>query len=421
MVKNYVTLVYLPDDEENANYIVEILEQKHVEVHAFEKSEGKNSEVLSDIKDSAGLIILHISEAFDYRDYLHEIVKANNRCQIICCYSAKETYQNKYPLNEIELVEGYPIEALANDVCSIIVGGYMKVKVNAFNRKKYRNIAFQLFQQEEYVWALCLLLKVFTIHDIEVKERIADAYQTIMDCDKAINYYSICLPISEETKKGEIKIFGASDEDSQGLIFNNLGYLYTQTKNLEFAERYLKKAIEYKNPDALYNLGYLYESSWAYDSKMRRTKEGYDIYCQVLKESYTSDASKERAREKLKIAADRLLKRKNYAAALQYYKAIGDGPRAAECIRNIKRIRQLYEERKRRQAPASTTIKKPVAKPQEAPQAQATEAPKLRPTAIKAAPKQATVKPVEPKVEEVKVEEVKPETETPTEEVKEEA
>ncbi|MCR5647603.1 MAG: hypothetical protein K6F81_04910 [Acholeplasmatales bacterium] len=364
-MKNYVTLVYLPDDEENANYVAEVLDQKHVEVHLFEKTEGKNKEILSDIKNSAGLIILHISEAFDYRDYLHEIVKANNRCQIIACYSAKETYQNKYPINEIELVEGYPIEALANDVCSIIVGGYMKVKVNAFNRKKYRKIAFQLFQNEEYVWSLCLLLKVFRIHDTEVKERIADAYQTIMDCDKAINYYSICLPISEQNNKGEVKIFGSTDEDSQGLICNNLGYLYTQTKNLEFAERYLKQAIALRNPDALYNLGYLYESSWAYDSKMRKTKEGYDIYCKVLSERYTSDASKERAREKLKIAADRLLKRKNYAAALQYYKAIGDGPRAAECIRNIKRIRQLYEERKSRQG--GTTIKKPTATAQAKP------------------------------------------------------
>ncbi len=374
-MKNYVTLVYLPDDEENANYVAEVLDQKHVEVHLFEKTEGKNKEILNDIKNSAGLIILHISEAFDYRDYLYEIVKANNRCQIIACYSAKETYQNKYPINEIELVEGYPIEALANDVCSIIVGGYMKVKVTAFNRKKYRKIAFQLFQNEEYVWSLCLLLKVFKIHDTEVKERIADAYQTIMDCDKAINYYSICLPLSEQNNKGEVKIFGSTDEDSQGLICNNLGYLYTQTKNLEFAERYLKQAIALRNPDALYNLGYLYESSWAYDSKMRRTKEGYDIYCKVLSERYTSEASKERAREKLKIAADRLLKRKNYAAALQYYKAIGDGPRAAECIRNIKRIRQLYEERKSRQG--GTQIKKPtttVAKPQAKPATPAAEA-----------------------------------------------
>ena len=174
-----------------------------------------------------------------------------------------------------------------------------------------------------------------------------------MDCDKAINYYSICLPISEQNNKGEVKIFGSTDEDSQGLICNNLGYLYTQTKNLEFAERYLKQAIALRNPDALYNLGYLYESSWAFDSKMKRTKEGYDLYCKVLTESYTSETSKERARQKLKTAADRLLKRKNYAAALQYYKAIGDGAKAAECIRNIKRIRQLYEERKKRQSKAA--------------------------------------------------------------------
>ena len=350
MRKNYITLVYLPDDEENANFLADILEDKHVEVHRFEKTEEKDPQILKDIKDSAGLVILHISDDFDYRYYLHEIVKANNHCQIVCCYTEKSTYQSKYPLNEIELVDGYPIEALANDVCSIIVGGYSKVRVNAFNRKKYRKEAFALFAQENYVWSLCLLLKVFRIHDIEVKERIADAYATLQDSDKAINYYSICLPLSG---KDEDSVIGATDDDSQGLICNNLGYLYTQTKNLEFAERYLKQAIAYKNPDALYNLGYLYETSWAYDSKMRRTKEGYDLYCQVLKEQYTSDASKERAREKLKLAADRLLKRKNYAAALQYYKAIGDGPKAAECIRNIKRIRQLYEERKNRQAHVS--------------------------------------------------------------------
>ena len=168
-----------------------------------------------------------------------------------------------------------------------------------------------------------------------------------MDSDKAINYYSICLPLEGNN------VPGATDEDSQGIICNNLGYLYTQTKNLEFAEKYLKMAINFKNPDALYNLGYLYESSWAFDSKLRRTKEGYDLYCKVLSESYTSEASKERARQKLKTAADRLLKRKNYAAALQYYKAIGEGAKAAECIRNIKRIRQLYEERKKRQSKAA--------------------------------------------------------------------
>ena len=64
-MKDYVTLVYLPDDEEIANYLVEILEQKHVDVHQFEKTEDKNHELLKDIKDSSGLVILHISDDFD--------------------------------------------------------------------------------------------------------------------------------------------------------------------------------------------------------------------------------------------------------------------------------------------------------------------------------------------------------------------
>ncbi len=343
MRKNYVTLVYLSDDEDNANYLSDILEDKHVEVHKFEKNVDADSDIARDVKDSCGLIILHISDDFDYGDYLPEIKKANGKCQIIACYASKAAYQTQYPINEIELVEGYPIEALANDICCIVVGGYNKVKAGAFNRKKIRKEAFALFRQEHFVWSLCYFLKVFRIGDLEVKERIADAYARLMDNDKAINYYSICLPLDTVGSKGY------TDEDSQAVICNNLGYLYTQTKNLEFAERYLKQAIELKHPDALYNLGYLYETSWAYDSKMRRTKEGYDIYCKVLSESYTSEGSKERAKNKLKTAADRLLKRKNYAAALQYYKAIGDGAKAAECIRNIKRIRQLYEERKKRQ------------------------------------------------------------------------
>lgn len=342
-MNNYITLVYLPDDEENANYLAEILDSKHVDVHTFEKNEETDAKLLEDIKHSRGLVLLHISDDFDFRDYLPEIKAAHKKCQIICCYTGKTTYQTKYALNEIEIQEGYPIEALAGDIACIVAGGF-KIKINSFNKKKRRKEAFELFRQEHYVWALGYLLKMFKMHDLEVKERIADAYASLLNSDKAINYYSICLPLDsvDMTKN-------ATDDETQGIICNNLGYLYTQTRNLEFAERYLKMAIDYKNPDALYNLGYLYESSWAFDSKMRRTKEGYDIYCQVLKESYTSDASKERAKEKLKIQADKLLKRKNYAAALQYYKAIGDGTKAAECIRNIKRIRQLYEERKKRQ------------------------------------------------------------------------
>lgn len=342
---NYVTVVYLSEDEETANYLEDILNDKKVEVHSFEKGESSSAEIAKDVAGSAGLIILHVSDAFGYADYLPEIKKAHSSSvQTICCYAEKDVQENiKYPVNEIQLVDGYPIENLANDICQIIVGGFNKVKINGFNRKKYRNLAFSLFSQESYVWALCYLIKLFKIHDLEVKERIADAYQTLQDNDKAINYYSICLPLDLKESRG------VSDDESRGIIYNNLGYLYTQTKNLEFAEKYLKKAIELKNPDALFNLGYLYESCWGYDSKKRRTKEGYDIYCKVLTEKYTSESSKQRATEKLKRAADRLLRRKNYAAAKTYYMAIGDGAKAAECLRNIKRIRALYEERKRRQ------------------------------------------------------------------------
>ncbi len=364
MRNNYVTLVYLSQDEENANYLAEVLEEtKHVQVHTFEKGEDSDQEIIKDLVESCGLIILHISDDFDYGDYLAEIKKANNHCQIICCYLTKAPYQTNYPLNEIELGEGYPIEALANDICQIVAGGYNKVKVHWYNKKKMRNLAFQYFDQEAYVWSLGILIKLFRNNDLEVKEKIADAYANLMDNDKAINYYSICLPMDTQSS------VGVKDENSQGIIYNNLGYLYTQTKNLEFAERYLKQAIALKNPDALYNLGYLYESSWSYDSSKRRTKEGYDLYCKVLYEKYTSDSSKERAKEKLQKAADRLLARKNYAAALQYYKAIGDGTRAAECIRNIKRIRQLYEERKKRQmGGAKPAAVKPSAKTAVTPQ-----------------------------------------------------
>ena len=41
MRKNYITLVYLPDDEENANFLADILEEKHVEVRILkEKSQA---------------------------------------------------------------------------------------------------------------------------------------------------------------------------------------------------------------------------------------------------------------------------------------------------------------------------------------------------------------------------------------------
>ena len=331
---NYVTLVYLPQDEELARELADFLEEKKVEVHLFEKSMPKDPAILSDIKKSAGLIILHISEDYDYRDYLREIIKADNKCQIIAAYISKSTYQNRFNMNEIEVKEGYPLEALANDICCILVGGF-KQMVTPFNKKKLKRKAMNLYNTGNYVWALALLLKVFKLTDLDVKEKIAAAYSQLMNCDKAINYYSICLPIS--------------DQNTQAAICNNLGWLYTQTRNLEFAERYLKQAIEYGSPDALYNLGYLYETSWAYDSKMRRTKEGFDIYCDVLASSTTSEQSKAQAREKLKNQADKLLKRRNYAAAMNYYKAIGDGAKVAECLRNIKMLRQAYEARRKRQ------------------------------------------------------------------------
>ena len=333
-MENYVTLVYLPQDEELAKELADFLEEKRVEVHLFEKNMPKDPAILSDIKNSAGLIILHISEDYDYRDYLREIVKADNRCQIVAAYISKSTYQNRFNMNEIEVKEGYPLEALANDICCILVGGYKQI-VTPFNKKKLKKKAMDLYNTGNYVWALALLLKVFKLTDLEVKEKIAAAYSSLMNCDKAINYYSICLPIS--------------DQNTQAIICNNLGWLYTQTRNLEFAERYLKQAIEYGSPDALYNLGYLYETSWAYDSKMRRTKEGFDIYCDVLASATTSEQSKAQAREKLKNQADKLLKRRNYAAAMNYYKAIGDGAKVAECLRNIKMLRQAYEARRKRQ------------------------------------------------------------------------
>ncbi|MBE6137007.1 MAG: DUF2225 domain-containing protein [Erysipelotrichaceae bacterium] len=333
-MERYVTLLYLPEDQAVANELADILMDKHVDVHMFEKVQLKDSAILSDIRHSSCVIALHLSEDFDYREYLREIVKCDKKCQFVAVYINKSTYQNKYTYNEIECKEGYPLEALANDICCIMVGGY-KLRVTPRNRKKLKVEAISLFNRGRYVWSLCLLLRVFKINDLIIKEKIAAAYSQLMNCDKAINYYSICLPIT--------------DSNSQAIICNNLGWLYTQTRNLEFAERYLKKAIEYGSPDALYNLGYLYETTWAYDSKMRKTKEAYDIYCEVLNSSTTSEQSKARATEKLRTYSAKLLQRRNYAAAMNYYKALGDGAKVAECLRNIKLLRQAYEFRKKRE------------------------------------------------------------------------
>ena len=334
-MEKYVTLVYLPEDEELANQLADEFAEKHVDVHLFEKHDLKQKEILSDIRKTACLILLHISEDFDYRYYLREIVKADKRCQTVAAFIQKSTYQNKYSYNEIEIKEGYPLEALCNDICCIMVGGF-NANVNFLNRNRKRKEAFALYNQGNYVWSLCLLLKVFKMNDNQVKEKIATAYSTLMDSDKAINYYSICLP---NTNPG-----------SQSEICNNLGYLYTQTRNLEFAEKYLKLAIANGSPDALYNLGYLYETSWAYDSKMRRSREAYDIYCQVLESRTTSENSKALAKEKLTEQAEKLLLRRNYAVAMTYFKAIGNGAKVAECLRNIKMLREAYEARKRQQA-----------------------------------------------------------------------
>lgn len=333
-MEDYVTLQYLPEDVEVAEQIADILADKHVDVHLFEKQEGKDHALFKDLAKSSCLIILHLSEDFDYRYYLKEIIKCNKKIQIVTVYINKSTYQNHYSINEIECKEGYPLEALANDICCIMVGGY-KLTVTPFNRKKLKAKALDFYNRGIYVWALCYLLKVFKLTDLQIKEKIASAYTQLMNCDKAINYYSICLPIK--------------DNDSQAYICNSLGWLYTQTRNLEFAERYLKMAIELGHPDALYNLGYLYETSWAYDSKMKRNREAFDIYCKVLEDSTTSEASKTQAREKLKTQAAKLLARRNYAVSMAYYKAIGDGAKVAECIRNIKMLRQAYEARKRKQ------------------------------------------------------------------------
>ncbi len=331
-MEKYVTLEYLPQDEELAKQLADILEDKHVECHLFEKVSPKDPAVLADLKNSSCLIILHVSEDYDYRDYLKEMNKADGRCQVVAVYVTKSTYQNRYSINEIEVREGYELDYLANDICCILVGGY-HLRVTPFNRKRLRKEALSLYNNGNFVWSLCYLLNVFKLNDLSVKEKIASAYTHLMNSEKAINYYSICLPLK--------------DQDSQAQICNSLGWLYTQTKNLEFAERYLKTAINLGNPDALYNLGYLYETSWAYDSKMRRTKEAYDIYCEVLNSSKTSEASKQNATGKLKAYADRLLARRNYAAAMTYYKAIGAGAKVAECLRNIKMLRQAYEMRKK--------------------------------------------------------------------------
>ena len=60
-MEKYVTLVYLPEDEEVANQLADEFAEKNVDVHLFEKHDLKQKEILADIKKTACLIILHIS------------------------------------------------------------------------------------------------------------------------------------------------------------------------------------------------------------------------------------------------------------------------------------------------------------------------------------------------------------------------
>ena len=85
--------------------------------------------------------------------------------------------------------------------------------------------------------------------------------------------------------------------------------------------------------------------------------------------------------------------------------AIGDGAKAAECLRNIKRIRALYEERKRRQKTGGETaqVKKPVAKAEpkvnEVPKAKVIKRP--TPQVEAKVEEKPTIKPAEVQVEKV--------------------
>ena len=79
-------------------------------------------------------------------------------------------------------------------------------------------------------------------------------------------------------------------------------------------------------------------------------REAYDIYCQVLESKTTSENSKALAKEKLQEQAEKIILRRNYAVAMTYFKAIGNGAKVAECLRNIKMLREAYEARKRQQA-----------------------------------------------------------------------
>lgn len=326
----YVTVLYMPSSEDTASKLADSLEDKKIETHVFEKISENLNEILIDIKKTFALIIVQTEEDFDYREYLKEIVKCKS--PIIVLYSNKSVYQGRFIINEIEYNKENNIEQYSNRI-SCILASSLRVKAHFYNRKKLKKEAVILYNSGSYVWALGYFLSLFKENDISVKEKIGETYKHLMAHEQAINYYSICLPLK--------------NTELQGQLCYELGCLYTQTQNIDFAEKYLNLAIQNDYYDALYNLGVLYETAWAFDSKKLRNKEAYNLYASVLENQYTSEEKKALAKEKLLTQADKLMKRKNYAIAMTYYKAVGDGAKVAECLRSIKMLREAYEQRKR--------------------------------------------------------------------------
>lgn len=328
-MEKYVTVLYMPASSDVAFKLSRSLEDKKIETHVFEKVLDNNKNIINDIKKTFALIIVHTDDDYDYREYLKEIVKC--RSQIIVLHTNKSTYQSRFTINEIEYNPENGIEQYSNRICCILAGA-LRIKPHFYNRKRLKKEATILYNNESYVWALGYFLNLFKSNDVKIKEMIGESYKHLMAHEQAINYYSICLPL----KNSEL----------QGQLCYELGCLYSETLNIEFAEKYLTLAIQNGYYDALYNLGYLYETAWSFDSKKLKNKEAYSLYANVLENQYTSERAKTLAKEKLVSQADKLMKRKNYAIAMTYYKAVGDGAKVAECLRCIKMIREAYEQRK---------------------------------------------------------------------------
>ncbi len=327
MKKKYITLLYIKEDEDLAIDLVNHFYDRYVEVHKFVKTKKLNNKLLADLNKSSALIILSKSKDFNYLDYYKELKKADAKSQIIACYKNSTSMQLSFRINNIILKDNYTNIELMDDILCIIAGAYNKIRVNIFTKKRLKKEAFRLFDVGEYVWSLAYLLKLFDLKDREIKEKIASAYKTFKHANQAINYFSICL-ISDKEKN--------INGEFQGLIYNNLGCLYTEMRNLTFAEKYLKLAIECKNPEALFNLAYLYETSYNYDSKTTKKKESYELYHQVLISDYTSEEAKEKARKRLDDEAAKELEEKHYDIALKLYKFINNQLKEAECLRLLK-------------------------------------------------------------------------------------